>query len=525
MDKKQKRLAAIQRQQALVKAAKDGNRELTSEEQAEFDNLQREIDTLTNEITAEETRQGNFIQSQTPAAPAMSPDPAAAPAIGDEQRILDERTRIANITTMCREFEVEDTELHKFIQDGTSEDKVRAAILDKLRAVKAPISTGIHVTETGEDEFRRDAADGLLLRGGVEVEKATEGANQLSHMTLRDLAIECLERAGVSSARRMSSDDLLQEMFSRQYYNPTAAFPTILDNAINKAYVQGHRTAAVTFDKWTRKGSLKDFKIHDNNYLAGPVGDFLEVPEGGELKNDIPTDAKLPTRRIKTYGKQFTLSRQAFINDDIDLVTRIPARYAAAARRTINTQCYRILMNNPAIYDGKSLFHADHKNLLTKGTGITQAAVQAMILALSTQKDEFGQPIIVRPGKIIVPAGLDFDIYTIFNSPTINTEGNTQAVNPLYPYRDLEIVSDPTINTLAGGFGNVMPWFMTANPSDSSFIEVDYLNGQEVPTIRRMETPGQLGFVWDIYLDWGINVMDYRGAIKNPGVAINNPLG
>ncbi len=40
-----------------------------------------------------------------------------------------------------------------------------------------------------------------------------------------------------------------------------------------------------------------------------------------------------------------------------------------------------------------------------------------------------------------------------------------------------------------------------------------------------METPGQLGFVWDIYLDWDVNVMDYRGAIKNPGVQINNPLG
>ena len=181
-------------------------------------------------------------------------------------------------------------------------------------------------------------------------------------------------------------------------------------------------------------------------------------------------------------------------------------------------------MNNPPIYDGKNLFHRDHRNILTTGSGITRAAVQAMILALSTQKDEFGQAIIVRPGKIIVPAGLDFDIYTLFNSPTIHTEGNTQAVNPLYQYRDLQIIADPTINTLAGGFGNVMPWFMTANTADSGFIEVDYLNGQEVPTIRRMETPGQLGFVWDIYLDWGINVMDYRGAIKNPGVKIEDPL-
>lgn len=164
-------------------------------------------------------------------------------------------------------------------------------------------------------------------------------------------------------------------MLQRQYLTPTAAFPAILDNAIEKAYVAGHKQVPVTFDKWTKKGTLPDFKTHDNNYLAGPIGDFEEVPEGGELKNDRPTDAKLPTRKLKTYGKQFTLTRQAFINDDIGLVTSLPARHAAAARRTINRQCYEILMKNPKIYDDKVLFSADHKNLLKTGTGITKEAL------------------------------------------------------------------------------------------------------------------------------------------------------
>ena len=182
-------------------------------------------------------------------------------------------------------------------------------------------------------------------------------------------------------------------------------------------------------------------------------------------------------------------------------------------------------MNNPTIYDGKALFHADHANLVGTGTGVTLAAMQAMIMALSTQKDEFDQPIIVRPASIIVPAGYAFDIFTLFNSPTINTSGNTQAVNPLYRYRDtIGVIEDPTINALAGGFGNVMPWFLTGTREDTDFIEVDDLNGQEIPTIRRMEVAGQLGFVWDIWLDWGINVMDYRGAIKNPGIQVNSPL-
>ena len=69
-----------------------------------------------------------------------------------------------------------------------------------------------------------------------------------------------------------------------------------------------------------------------------------------------------------------------------------------------------------------------------------------------------------------------------------------------------------------------MPWYLIGNTSDTDFIQVDYLNGQEIPTIRRMEAPGTLGFIWDIYLDWGISVMDWRGAVKNNGIVVTNPL-
>jgi hypothetical protein len=51
------------------------------------------------------------------------------------------------------------------------------------------------------------------------------------------------------------------------------------------------------------------------------------------------------------------------------------------------------------------------------------------------------------------------------------------------------------------------------------FIQVDYLNGVELPTIRRMEYPGQLGFIWDIYLDWGVTTLEPKAAVKNEGHA------
>lgn len=505
----------IQRQQELLNTAKAAGRELTADEQTEFDDLQRKID----EFDQKEAER----KAKEEAEKALNADTENLDEVREAERKA-ERNRIREIEKMCNHFGVEARE---YIDNGTSVEATRAAVMEKLMQDGAPIASAgvVEVTASGEDKFRDAVSDSLLMRAGIELAHPADGARELQGLSLRDIFIECEERANGTRGLNRKTNDELFTMAQRQFFNPTAAFPAILDNAINKAYVEGHKTVAVTFDRITKKGSLKDFKTADNNYLAGPVGEFLEVPEGSELKHDVWSDEKLPTRKLKTYGRQFTLTRQAFINDDIDVVTRIPAKYAASARKTINKQVYSILVSNPAIYDGVALFHSNHKNVLATGTGVTQAAMQAMIMALQTQEDQFGEAIIVRPAKLVVPVGLAFDFYTLFHSPTINGSGNTQAVNPLYRYANqIEIIEEPTINVLCGGFGNTMPWFLLGASEDTDFIEVDYLNGQEIPTIRRMEVAGQLGFVWDIYLDWGISVMDFRGAIKNPGVQINSPL-
>lgn len=498
MDPKKKRQEKMLRQQAIVNAAKTAKRELTAEEQTEFDDLQRDIDTLTIQIQAAD---------------------GIAAATEDTQRAVEaERTRIAEITNLCRDFHIESA---KYIEDGTSVDEVKSAVVEHMRANGAPINTPARLavgTDAG-DKFRSAAADALIMRGGIELKTPAEGSRELMGMSLRDLAIETLQDEGIANLNRKSNDEIFN-MMSRQFFNPTAAFPSILDAAINKAYVEGHNTAPVTFDQWTKKGTLKDFKTVENRYLAGPAGEFLEVPEGGELKHDKPSDEKLPQRKLKTYGRQFTMTRQAFINDDIDFLSKIPAKYAAAARKTQNKQVYEIMVKNPAVYDGTALFSATHKNLIAAGTGMTADAMQKIFMALQLQTDQFGEAIIIKPTYIIVPIGYAFTMSTIFDSPTINTAGNTQAANPLYRYRNqIVVIEDATINALVGA--GAMPWFLVGDKADTDFIEVDYLNGQEIPTIRRMETAGQLGFVWDIYLDWGVSVMDWRGAIKNPGIALD----
>lgn len=81
--------------------------------------------------------------------------------------------------------------------------------------------------------------------------------------------------------------------------------------------------------------------------------------------------------------------------------------YSKYARQSSTTV---LAINNSNIYDGAALFGKEHKNLLASGTGVTQEAMQTMIMALANQKDQFGESIIINPATIVVPSGMKFDM-------------------------------------------------------------------------------------------------------------------
>lgn len=428
---------------------------------------------------------------------------------GAEDIRKSEREAALRITTICREFGLEDR-AEEFIRSGATVADVNAAVLTRLRESNRPADVNVQRDE--EDKFRAAAADSLILRAGIRLKNHADGAQELRSLRLRDLMNVCARRDGVKDPEMMQTEDLM-----RQFFTPTAAFPAILDDSVNKSYVEGYRNYPATFDVWTTRGQLSDFKPA-RAYTLGNAGEFLLVPEGGEIKHDVtPTHAR-PERQLKTWGRQFTLSREAIYNDDISLVTTIPARYAAASRRTINRQVYNILDANPVIFDGTALFSAAHGNLIVPGTAPSLASLEAAMNKLALMRDEDGEMIYAVPRYIIAPIGLGNLFRQIIGSVTISVQTGgviSSQTNPLYG-RGLEVVEEPVLNTLgeASGTGAVK-WFLTADPSSIATIQVDYLNGNEIPTIRRMEYPGGLGFIWDIILDWGITVMDYRGMIKN----------
>lgn len=500
------REAILARQREILDKVRNEKRTMTEEEIREFDSLQAQLEALDKA----EKREAE------PATPESNPAPEGD---GEQRAILEERQRVSEISSLARSFGLDPD---KAIKDGVTLDAYRAQVLESLKRNAAPVATGrgeVNVQKDETDKFRSAAVDGLVMRSGATLEKPAPGAEEFRGSSLRDLAIRCLGREGekMDSLVGRSSSDLYDMLLSRQFYNPTSSFPAIMDDTIRKSIVELYNQVPTTFQRITTKGSLSDFKsTTDHEYVIGGVGDFLLLPENGEIKPDMPRTELLPQRKLDTYAKQFSMTRQAFINDDIGFVTRVPGLYAQAAKKTIDKQVYNVLSGNPVIFDGKTLFNTDHKNVMASGAKPSQATIQAMILQLQQQTDHFGEPIYMTPRRLIVPMGWEFDLAVIFQSAQV-TGSNNNDINPLYNY-PLEIVQTPQLNALAGS--NACPWFLQADESSARGIQVDYLNGQETPTVRRMETPGTLGFVWDVWLDWGISVRDFRGFVKNPGIAL-----
>jgi len=479
-------LQMLARQKAIVDAAKaEGNRALSAEEKREFDELQGKIDALR--------------------AQGEPNEPTPEPTDNSQRALAAERQRALEITSLCRDFGLN---AEDYIKDGHSIDQVRQFILEKQIKDRAPQPSGIQMGKDERDKFRDAAADGLSLRVGMNVEKPNEGAGELRNLSLRELAKESLIIEGVNNAYRLSDDELL-----RQHLTPASLFTNIIDQTARSVFQQAYTDAATTYQHWTRRGTLTDFRP-TKTYQVGTAGELLLVSENGELKHDDPNGVEGPTRQLLTYGRQFSMSRQAFINDDVSFIETIPARYAQSARLGINRLVYQTLAKNPAIWDGKTLFHTDHKNVMETGGAPSVDTLSQARQLLKKQTAAGGDVKLNIPARfMLVPTALETKAGQLIGSSVDPSQVNPNIPNPFY--NQFTIVSDAELDDAS--INGELEWYVTSDILRSP-IQVDFLNGKDMPTIVMKQAPaGQLGFLWDIYMDYGVTVVDYQTVVKNNG--------
>jgi len=437
-----------------------------------------------------------------------TPSPAA-PAT--ESQVQAERQRSAEITVLCRSFQMDDA-ADGYIRAGTPLDTVRAEILTKLQERNAPISagaengSGVQVIRDELDKVRSAAADGLLMRSGVTVEKPADGANEFRGMSIKDVAVECLMRSGDSKAHRMSNEELFKRSMT-----PDSAFVSIADDVANRTVLAAQQAAPTTFQYWTGKASQPDFRP-THVYEVSDGGELEEIPQNGEFKEAKLGDQPVATRRLITVGKMLSFTRQMFVNDDFGQITRSLTAYTLAFNRGINKSVYQILRMNPAMLDGQQLFSAMHKNLGTAAAPGTAAFSEARKL-MRQQTDMDGKTKLnIAPAFVLTGSSTETSIEALLASLADPSSSNANVANVFR--NKMQMITDAELDVDSGA----QPYFFAANPALTPTIEVCYLNGAESPIVESEVSFDHLGIRYRVYGDRGITLLGHKGLVKNPGV-------
>lgn len=417
----------------------------------------------------------------------------------DLQKAMEqERKRTSEITAMFRDFDVEGAD--EAIVLGKSVEEARAMVMDQLRARNAGVS--VKMGEAESDKFRAAAQDAVLMAAGIPVAEPAAGAQELRGYSMIEMARESLRRESGSTVNFGDNMEL-----ARAAINSTSTFPAIMSNLANKSVMVGFNEAETTYQIWAGKGSNRDFKEAARVALS-EAGNLELVPEGGQFKQDSFGEASARTK-VATYGKLFSLTRQAIINDDLGLFSKIATKYGSAAKRLVNKMVYAQLTGNVKMQDNVALFDSKHGNVAGTGEALSVKAIAKAITAMRRQKGITGEATLnITPKYLVVPPELEVTAYQIVNSTAAVDGVNSGVVNP-YKGRFI-VVADAELT-------DPDAWYLVADATQHDTIEVTYLNGVETPRLETRQGFDVDGIEYKVAFDCGVSALDFRGLYKNAG--------
>lgn len=482
---------------SLVPVPADFNSGIRSEQKEQHFNL---IDIMD---------QDNIPADEVPTPPKVQNTPTPEHPINESEvraeAVAQERQRAMDISEVCQRAGLETAFADSLIKNGTSLHDARALIIDEVakRANPAPVAAP-PPAEVAQDEAqkkRNSMVEGIVARaipGSIDL-KGNEKALQFRNMRLLDIAKDRLTAAGENFS--MLSE---QEMVKRAW--ATTDFPTLLSLAFDRSLRRFYESYA---DEWrfiARQENATDFREKTGIKVDGAVS-FDEIPEGGEYKESNILQAEDAKIKLKKFGRKYSISDIAIINDDLSVFSRLPQIMALGAQQFQSDLVWSNITDNKNAPDGKALFHADHKNYDATGAPLTTDALSIARTAMRRQKSPAGLKLGIKPQYLLVPPELQTTAERLVSAVLATETGNVNVFAGQLKVMVSDQLEDPKA------------WYLLADPSAISAdgIVYAYLNGQGgLKTESRvnwdtdaLEVKGSMAFATAV---WG-----WEGWYKNKG--------
>lgn len=472
--------------------------------------------------TEDQTRQAPKPTPETPpAAPAAASDDALRAARLEGARA--EAARQDGIRAAATKLGIDENDetVRALLKDsGKSLDVARDELIDR-RAALAEKQPGIHSPQRAQmvrdeaDTRRQGLIDGLAFRANAVGELPATGRPYV-HMRMRDIARDCLRRAGARDVDLMSDDEAFDGALGfGGRAQSTSDFPQILAATANKNFLAGYSQEVENYLPLCQVRMVSDFKPQKELRMSGSPS-LDELPEGAEIKFGTLAEGS-ETWSILSYGKGWRATRKMLINDDMSVFGTVPARQGAAVTRTKLNLFWALITGNVALGDTKALFHADHANVTSSGgdvPGTAQIGKGRKLLRVQTDLPKPGETkgdtLGLIPDFIVIPAELETTVDQLLTGITPAESGKVvpKAIQSLTPIVEARLDAH-----------SLYFWYLMTKAAQWANFVYGQLAGSPAPRFRARESWAVQGLEMLVEYDCGFAAIDHRGVYRNKGQA------
>lgn len=355
------------------------------------------------------------------------------------------------------------------------------------------------------NDFAQAASDALAIRAGVKVEKAHPGARDVQGMSLTEIMQACVRRSGRGGFGDRTGGGLVRAALT------TSDFPEILENTLGKALRAGFEAEPATYEAWTRKVLVPDFKPQSRPIL-GSAPDLLPVLEAGEYTFGSLDEDKAVPYSVGKYGRLVRLTWEAMVNDDLGAFMRMTQALGQAAARAEGDAIYATLAENsgagPTMQDTVALFHGDHGNLATSSTSLDATALSKGRVLLRRQTAVGGGVLNLVPRFLLVAPEHEQAAETLLAAASRSmSQGSDNELVAAWLAK-LELVVEARLTGSAA--------YLITSPESVDTYERAWLEADNGPVVAEEDGFTDDSKTYKVRHVFGGRWLDWRGAVKLP---------
>ncbi len=427
----------------------------------------------------------------------------------EAERDRDELARRGEVHRLAAHYKLGDVWAQQQIRAGTPrEDLVTASTEERARRAP-PISNFLPMEELAGSPAEQLGAQAEALVARARGAEPKGQARRFYGERIVELAYRILHARGA----HRGLDVRHHPGRIVELAHTTSDFPLLLGNVLNKFLLPAHETAQPTYRLIAARKSFNDFRAH--RFLRR--GDFplpLQVGEGGEIKlGTLGENQEQVT--VLTFGRIFSISRQALVNDDLgalqDLAVGIANRFADFENAYFFQQVVLPASGlGPNLSDGVAVYNSAHGNVAGAGAldvtrlgdGRAKMMVQKGIPSNTGAAD--GVVLNIGPKFLLVsPASLTLAEQLVAPLAPAQTSNANPFSGQLTPIGDANLTGTR--------------FYLLADPARLPQYVYGYLEGATGPRVAVRPGWEVEGVEVKAVVDFGVGAIEYRAGVTGAG--------